>query len=94
MKISTKKTVSKFAGRSSSQNNVSGLNNWGGLTNNEQKNTSKGFGGKTPDIYACDTSNEQPTKSSNAKFKSNSGAIDYSRGGDRSGNENPKGWKQ
>lgn len=73
-----------------------GLNPWGGVKNNENSRAANSGvpGGKTPDIYACDMSNEQPTKNSNFKAKSNSGAIDYSRGGDRSSNENPKGFKQ
>jgi hypothetical protein len=94
MKIGTSGKVSKFAGRPSSTRNVSGLNIWGGIANNENSRGSNGFGGKTPDKLATDKSNEQPTKSSNFTTKPNRGSIDYMHGSNKSSNENPKGWKQ
>lgn len=73
---------------------VTNLNKWGGVTNNENYRATKGFAGKTPDIYACDTSNQQPTRNSNFKANPNRGGIDYRLGGVSQGNENPRGFKQ
>src|SRR5258708_39855446 len=56
--------------------NVTNLNPWGGVVNNEQPNTSKGFGGKTPSNYFGDTSNEQTANGKTFKgFSPNRGGI-------------------
>ena len=74
---------------------VTNLNMWGGAKNNEQRNTSNGFGGKTPDKLACDTSNEQVANGKTFKgFTPNRGSFDYRLGGVKDGNENPRGFKQ
>lgn len=74
---------------------VTSLNKWGGVTNNENARATKGFGGKTPDIYACDTSNEQKAMGKTFKgFSPNRSGVDYRLGGQSQGNENPRGFKQ
>lgn len=84
MQISTK---------SNKAENVTKLNQWGGVRNNEQQSNqgSRGFAGKTPDQLGSDLSNEQIRTFKG--FTPNRGGIDYGLGS-ADGNENPMGFKQ
>lgn len=76
--------------------NVTNLNMWGGVKNNEQSQAqNNGFPGKTPGDYGQDLSNEQYAAGKCFKgFSPNRSGVDYRLGGQVQGNENPKGFKQ